>query len=308
MNSLENCINNILKNDLANNISVCVGKEENIIYEGYFSKSQAINELTKFDMASVTKIIATTTIALIAIDKELLNLNDKLSLFFNCPPDKSDITVQNLLTHTIGIGHKNLCNENFSYQNIEDLILNIPLDIPVGSNVLYSCPAYILLGRILEKVFGKGLDILFEELVAKPLKMNYTSYLQSGGKFVNSNLKTEEAGIVNDYNCKFYGGVAGNAGIFSNMHDMKKYADFLLNMGYPLISKETFKLALKNYTVNMDKSRGLGFMLVNDRYIQTGKLFKNGSIGHCGHTGAIYIYRFGKWAICNNSFGYDHYQ
>ncbi len=250
-------------------------------------------------MASVTKILSPTMLTLIALDQDLLHLDDPISKFLPCPDDRKALTLTHLLTHTIGIGHKNLCQKSYTYETISDYILQIPLDCPIGAEVRYSCPAFILLGRILETVFQAPLDVLFREKIALPLGMTNSSYLPEFGPFVNSNLKPEEAGIVNDYNCRYLGGVAGNAGVFSTLADMKKFVSCLLAHGAPLMRSETFDPATVNRTPNMSESRGLGFLIVNERYSQTGKLFPNGAIGHCGHTGqSVFVdLQSGRYAI-----------
>ncbi len=282
---LSQLTNSLIMEGEAENIAVCVGVGDQVIAEVYQSRSGKIDKFTKFDMASVSKVLATTTIALIALDQGLIALSDSVSKYFDCPDYKGCMTVENLLTHTIGIGHKSINVEGNNYDTIAEYILKIPLDIPIGSNVTYSCPGFILLGKILEKVFGQSLDVLLREMVALPLGMYDTSYLPTTGNFVNSNLSPDKIGVVNDYNCQFLGGVSGNAGVFSNMHDMKLFAKAMLSSMDKLISKDTFDIAIKNYTDGMDQSRGLGFLIVDDRYPQTGKLFPFGSIGHCGHTG-----------------------
>ena len=265
-----------------------------MIYDTYRG---GVDETTLFDMASVTKIMVTTSLALIALDNGLLKLEDKVHQF--CSTSKS-FTIKNLLTHTIGIGHKSLNKEGNSYANIAEKILDIPSDIPIGTDVQYSCPGFILLGKILEKIFDKPLNECFDELVARPLWLGCTSFLPKDKKrAVNSNLGEEERGIVNDYNCRFLGGVAGNAGLFSNLSDVTKYVALLLNQGRPLISEKTFALAVKNHTQGMSESRGLGFLYVDGRYKQAGALFADGAIGHCGHTGqSVFVdYRSGLYVI-----------
>jgi CubicO group peptidase (beta-lactamase class C family) len=156
------------------------------------------------------------------------------------------------------------------------------------------------LGKILEKIFGEPLNKCFDELVAKPLGLNNTSFLpKDTSNAVNSNLNEDKRGIVNDYNCQFLGGVAGNAGLFSNISDITKYVSFVQNRGKPLFSEETFLLAAHNHTVGMSESRGLGFLYVDDGYNQTGGLFSQGAIGHCGHTGqSVFVdYRSGLYVI-----------
>lgn len=284
MTNLDFCIERLIRERSIRNIAVKVGKNERVLFEDYRSVNTVIDEKTLFDMASVTKILATTSLCLIALDKGFLSLDDKLSKFFEYAKDNR--TVFNLLTHTIGIGHKALNKHGNTYDNIAGYILKIPCDIPVGSNVLYSCPGFIVLGNILEKVFEKPLDILFDEFVCKPLGMDSTCFCpQNKENIVNSNLDETKVGIVNDYNCQFLGGIAGNAGVFSNMKDMTIYAQHLLQKGTPIISEKIFEKAIQNYTTGMDESRGLGYLYVDERYSQTGKLFPVGSIGHCGHTG-----------------------
>ena len=123
--------------------------------------------------------------------------------------------------------------------------------------------------------------------------------LKDRHRAVNSNIAEEKRGIVNDYNCQFLGGVAGNAGLFSNIIDVTKYVKLLQNKGTPLFSESIFDMAARNYTRSMNESRGLGFLYVDGRYAQTGGLFADGAIGHCGHTGqSVFVdYRTGFYVI-----------
>lgn len=269
-----------------NNVAIRIGKNNKVLSEIFVSREKKLSGTTLFDMASVTKVMVTAILCLIAIDEKRITLEDSVSKFFDADEEKQKITIKNLLTHTMGIGYKLLHYEGCNYENVQDFVLKIPADVPIGTETLYSCPGYILLGKILEKVFGKRLDILFFEKISKPLGMCLTGFCPTKGHdFVNSNPLPEEAGIVNDYNCRFLGGVAGNAGLFSCMDDVEKYARMLLRFGSPLLYKETFEMATRNYTENMQESRTLGFIYVDEKYAQTGKLFSKGSIGHCGHTG-----------------------
>lgn len=294
MNDLIKVIDECIDDRLAQNFAIRVGIGDEIVCDIFRGGA---DESTLFDMASVTKVISTTTLAFIALDRGLLSLDDGVDKFY--PTDKK-ITVKNLLTHTMGIGHKSLNQEGNTRENIAQAILDIPSDIPVGTDVRYSCPGYILLGKILETVFEKPLNECFDELVAKPLGMRDTSFLTSNRQnAVNANLEENLRGVVNDYNCQFLGGVAGNAGLFSNITDVTKYVKLLQNKGAPLFSEELFDMAAKNHTKGMSESRGLGFLYVDEKYSQTGGLFMDGAIGHCGHTGqSVFVdYRTGLYAI-----------
>ena len=286
MKNLCKCLDLYFEQEEIKNIAVRVGNRNKLFCDMYRYEKESVGSSALFDMASVTKIMATATLTLIAINNKLIDVDDCVSAFFEVPTDKKNMTIKNILTHTIGIGHKNLCVDGVGYSNVHEHILNIKSDIAIGNDVLYSCPGYILLGKILEKVLNGRLDELFLKHVANPLGLKKTSFLPNKeNNFVNSNLSDEDKGIVNDYNCRFLGGVAGNAGLFSNMDDVTEYVRFLQNHGEPLISKEIFDMAIQNYTSNMSASRGLGFLYVDERYRQTGTLFRVGSIGHCGHTG-----------------------
>lgn len=284
---LGTCVRRLFADHTVENIEIEAGQGERILYDVRRSaQSRVLTEHTLFDMASVTKILVTTPLALIAMDRGLLSPSDPVSRFFPVPADKRDLTIRHLLTHTMGIGHKSLLPSDGVYETIQSYILGIPLDIPIGTNVLYSCPAFILLGRILEKVWGSRLNEVFSRFVARPIGMAETGFTPEGREdIVNANLDLADLGVVNDYNCRYLGGVCGNAGVFSTMADLRLYVRTLIARGASLFSERIFASAVQNYTEGMDEARGLGYLYVDDRYPQTGGLFPTGSIGHCGHTG-----------------------
>jgi len=280
MNSLEQCIKNYKDKGLIEHIAVRVGDRNGVLLEHYDSA----DENTLFDMASVTKIAVTSMLALLLLENGELLLGETMRWFYGgC---ESPITIKHLLTHTCGFGHKPLNIEGNTYQNIDEYILSIPHDIKIGTDVLYSCPGYILLGKIIEKRLKMSLSDGFEKYVAKPLGMSSSCFCPRSDNIVNANKTDELIGVVNDYNCQFLGGVCGNAGLFSNVADMTRFVHMLQNYGAPILrSPLTFENAIRCHTKGMSESRGLGFVVVDDRYKQTGRLFKNGSVGHCGHTG-----------------------
>ncbi len=294
MTLLENTINELVENGILSHAAVRVGMGDAVLYDTFRG---GVDEKTLFDMASVTKIMATTMLALIAMDRGLLCIGDPIGKFF---PTAKPLTVKHLLTHTMGIGHKALNQDGNTYENIAERILYIPSDLPIGTDVRYSCPGFILLGKILEGIFGARLDACFDSMVAHPIGLQSTSFLpKDKERAVNSNSDPKACGTVNDYNCRFLGGVAGNAGLFSCLSDVTEFVHVLLQKGKPLMGEDTFLSAVKNHTIGMSESRGLGFLYVDDRYQQAGGLFADGAIGHCGHTGqSVFVdYRTGLYAI-----------
>jgi CubicO group peptidase (beta-lactamase class C family) len=238
-------------------------------------------------MASVTKILSVTAVSLIALDSGKIGLHDKVSRYFPVPDHNRDLEIFHLLTHTTGVGHRNLTAAENNYDNIAQKVLEL-CGNTIGADVEYSCPAFILLGKVLEKVYGKQLDVLFKQMIAEPLGMTRSGFLPDADYpdgIVNSDVDPLLSATVNDYNCKYLGGVAGNAGVFSCISDVTRFVNMLLSNGKPLFSKNILDLASKNYTNGMSEARGLGFLYVDERYSQTGELFPVGSIGHCGHTG-----------------------
>lgn len=283
----KNLISKYFDDELLSNIVVKVGKGEEVYFETFRSRDMQLKATTMFDMASVTKIMVTTTLALMAIDDKLFSFDSYVSDFFDTPKHFENLKISHLLTHTIGFGNKDLRKENNNYDNIAEYILNLKGN-EIGEEVEYSCPAFILLGKIIEKVYGKRLDVLFQQKIATPLNLKNSCFnpVEKGySDFVNSNLRAQELGIVNDNNCRFLGGVAGNAGLFSCISDVSAYLKMLLCNGVPLIKKDTLDYALKNYTADKSASRGMGFLCSDERYSQTATLFNENSFGHCGHTG-----------------------
>lgn len=287
MMHLSQCLDRLIATRTVEHIAVRVGMGEQILCDRIRSACDLVlTEHTLFDMASVTKILCTTMLALIAIDRGLLSPAHRVARYIPVPPDRYDLTVQHLLTHTCGIGHKDLCQDGIDRKNVALYIPQIPLDIPLGSDVRYSCPGFIMLGKIMEQIFELPLEHAFAEYVTAPLEMHATGFCPDGSlPIVNANQAPHSAGTVNDYNCRHLGGVAGNAGVFSNLADMTRFTKMLLAEGTPLISRPTFATAVQNHTTGMSESRGLGFLYVDGRYTQTADLFPTGSIGHCGHTG-----------------------
>jgi len=281
MKHTEHVVNRLKEEGLLQNIAIRVGRYDAVLGEWY---SEGIDSKTLFDMASVTKIMATTTLALLAIDAGELKTTDPISKFFPVPQRYEPLTVWHLLTHTSGIGGRDLRGEGITYRNIAAHILSLEGGL-VGSEVVYSCPSFILLGKVLETVYQKPLDVLFREKIAQPLGMTRSGFCpgKAADNLVNSNLEHEKRGMVNDYNCQFLGGVAGNAGLFSNVEEITLYVRTLLNT--PFLSKTVLDAAARNHTPGMAEARGLGFVYVDERYRQTGTLFPVGTIGHCGHTG-----------------------
>ena len=251
---------------------------------------------TLFDMASVTKILSPTMIALRFLEDGLLRLYDCVGDFFpDAPDDKKGITILQLMTHTSGIpAHFYLSDFASDPADAAMAILNHPLAQAPGADPIYSCMGYILLGKILEQIGGAPLDDLAAEYVFKPLDMSHTGYHPTGdiapteldpatGKLLQ--------GVVHDENARFLGGISANAGVFSDLNDMITFAKMLASNGIghdggAYLSPATLRAALSNRTPNSrGEFRGLGFNLAGSPKNFLGDLMGPRTFGHTGFAG-----------------------
>ena len=308
--------------------------KESLGFRSLFPEREAITDHTRFDMASLSKVMSATVVALRFIEEGKLLLTDPLSRFFTeeelegAPEGRREVTVFHLMTHSSGISPhvalwRMVSPELAGTADLDSAAARVILSSPpvcgVGEQVHYSCMGYILLQKILERVSGKGLDVLARELVFEPLGMDATGYLPFGD---NRNHPEADAaatelsplhgyyirGHVHDENAHFLGGVSGNAGVFSTLEDCVKFAQMLSlrgeipdGSGARLLSRRIFDLAVQDYTKGKNESRGLGLQLRPPlpALSAAGDLFAYGSYGHTGFTGtSLYVdAETGVWAV-----------
>lgn len=246
---------------------------------------------TYFDNASMGKVLVTATLILGAVSEGLLRLDSTLDEFFrDVPAEKKKITVQDLLTHTSGIVRIPIPDRvaDCGHDAVARHIIDNPLAYETGKDMIYSCNGYILLGFILEKVYGKPLDVLYAERTVRKLGLTRSRFniaIDEPNAAVCYRWRVPGKYRVDDENVYTLRGVAGNGASFSTLNDMKKFIFAVLDRDERLYPKEMYNLAEKNYTPDFSDGRGLGWLIVNERYPQTGKLFPVGSFGHCGHCG-----------------------
>lgn len=299
-NACEQMLEGAVKDKIAPCVAAVVGTESETLfsYEGgvaNLQKNQPYRHDMLFDMASLSKILVTTPLALIAIDEKRLFLQDTLGSFFGDCGDKGDITVFDLLTHQSGLSpHIPLYLKGISPDEAIDYILSSPLDYPSRTEVKYSCMGFILIGEIIQRIFDKPLDEAAQEMVFSRLGMENSCYRpQNPENCVATEAKENgecRQGSVHDENARFLGGVAGNAGVFSTIDDSVLYAKWLLKKGEGLISEGLFEKALYDYTTNFSEDRGLGFQLNSFSRASCGPAFSPQSFGHTGFTGtSIYV-------------------
>lgn len=297
---LDKVINGVLERNETPGIAILIGNRDGIILEKYYGvididNSNKVNRNTIYDLASVSKILGTTMALLRLIEKGEVSIYDKLSTFYDVKDDKASITIKDMITHTAGfkdIVRLDLVTNN--YEEAIQYILDIPLLYKRGQRVVYSDLGLILIGNIIEKITGKKLNEAVTELVLEPLDMKYTMY----NPIERNNIASTERikgldkcykGIVHDENARFFGGIAGHAGLFSNINDLYNFNVMLINEGMykgeKFISKNLYNLMKTNLTKKIGDSRGIGWVIAEQKECSAGEVISRGSFGHTGFTG-----------------------
>lgn len=289
--------------------------------------SRNVDEDTYFDIASMGKVLVTSTLILNAVGNEKISLDDTLNEFFeNVPEEKKAITVKQLLTHTSGIVRCPITPESVAKGNdaVADLIINNPLRFKPGIGYEYSCNGMMLLGYILEKVYKKPLETVFDEKIKKPLGYTRSKFnIDLDEKNAAVCYRTENIdGLAHpwdDENIRILKTSAGAGGQFFTLNDINRFMKAVMKKDPVLYPKKMYDIAEKNYVGSLGEGWGLGWLIVDENYHQTGKLFPIGSCGHCGHTGTsmffnrdedlyvILLTNATRFANMKNNFkGYDY--
>jgi CubicO group peptidase (beta-lactamase class C family) len=271
----------------------------------YTPESPAITTDEIFDLASLSKVIGTTSAAAILYDEHKLLLDAPVMTYvpeFAGMPEHAEVTIRELLTHSSGIPTPGLMYQKANNKiGILRQIYAVPLATPPGTWFKYRDPNFILLGDVIERVSGQPLDVFLQEHVFAPLEMTSTEYKPSPsllGRIAPTEMDNilrhhVVRGEVHDENCYMMGGVCGHAGLFSTAGDLAIYAQMLLNGGayggQRIFPESTVKLFTKRQNIPIDSTRALGWDTpAPDSF--SGGLASPCAILHTGFTGtSIYI-------------------
>jgi CubicO group peptidase (beta-lactamase class C family) len=275
----------------------------------------AVTDSTMFDMASLTKVVATTTAAMILEDEGKLNLDAPVRTYLPELTDsaKSGITVRMIVTHSGGFeAFAPLWREHRGRADYLAQINARPLAYTPGDSTIYSDWDFVLMGFIIEHITGMALDQFVSSRVWQPLNMHDTGFnpLASGAMPADSDCTaafrpdnpllariamteidtayrhTHIHGIVHDENACALGGVAGHAGLFSSARDVAVFCQMLLSGGQyggvRLIQPTT--VARWTARQSSKSSRALGWDTPSE-HSSAGRYFSPRSFGHTGFTG-----------------------
>ena len=258
--------------------------------------SSPVDVNTIYDMASLTKVIATTTAAMILEEQGQLDLDRTVASYlpgFNAP-DKAGITMRMVITHRGGLEAFAALYKTFSgrEQYLQQINLR-PLKSVPGTEMVYSDWDMILTQLVIEKITGIPLDKFVDEKVFRPLGMKSTMFTPDTSlkfRIAPTEIDTARGGLVwgkvHDENANAIGGVAGHAGLFSTAPDLAVFAQMLLNGGIYDGVRIVKAATVARWTApqNGGSSRALGWDTPS-KNSSSGHYFSPRSFGHTGFTG-----------------------
>jgi CubicO group peptidase (beta-lactamase class C family) len=282
---------------------VLVGNRSGITYTasrgkiGISADATALNERTIFDIASLTKVVATAPAVMKLLEEGRITLLDPLTRWF---PEfegtgREDVTILNLLTHTSGLNDIAIS----SIEPLKTIIHKAALQnngrLP-GSRFLYADINFILLAELVHRVSGVSLDRYCRENLYGPLGMGDTMFLpphELAGSIAPTLGAANEllTGVVQDQNARHLGGIAGHAGLFSSASDLSRYAQMILNngrlQGIQVLGERVLEQMTAPYFYNNGSVvRGLGWDIYSPYSSPRGSFFSEMSFGHTGYSGS----------------------
>jgi CubicO group peptidase (beta-lactamase class C family) len=312
---LDGMINNAIARKDFPGAVILVGRKGKTVFRKAYGESQwvperkPLDETMIFDLASITKPVATATSFMILVEEGKISLDEKVKEYvpgfapYVDPSGKAaeDARIWHLLTHTSGLPPyaeaaevEEALGRPCTTAQLVGYIAQLPKTDPPGTAFHYSCLGYITLAHILSMVSGQDIAAFSEERIFNPLKMKHTFYTPPE-KFRSICVPTEVIdkkpllGVVHDPLARLQGGISGNAGLFSTADDLAVFARMMLDKGSFKGGRILSPLAVERMTTVWPKAsfagRGLGWDLDSPYSTNGGDLFGPSSYGHTGYTG-----------------------
>lgn len=306
INLLEKCMKSEIENQAFPGISYAIVTDKSEIFgflgeKVWYPEKERLTDDTIYDIASLSKVVATTTSVLILLERGKLRLVDPVTKFLK-DFNHDKIRIHHLLTHTSGLPADLIKAATLKDRDeVVSKVMNQQLINPIGEKIVYSDIGYILLGLIIEAITHMSLADFAEKNIFNPLQMINTGY---NPKNIESCAPTElrQDGIYNGYlkgkvhDEKAFAlrGVAGHAGLFSTTKDLANFIRMILNNGIyknqQILSKVTIDCLFKPYATVENSlfqypyHRSLGWELSSFGY-SCGDLVSDETIFHTGYTG-----------------------
>ena len=269
----------------------------------YENDSPEVHAATIFDLASLTKVVATTAISMLLYQRGKLALDEPLAKtmpeFASMAPKhqqelRAAVTIRMLLAHSSGLpAYERLYEFANTHRDLVHGALTARLSTPPGTRAEYSDIGFVLLGEVLASKAGLPLDVVAREEIFTPLGMTRTRFkplpewkseippTEDDVKFRGRIIQAE----VNDENAYVMAGVAGHAGVFAPATDLARFAECMLRGGSPILEPETVKLFTQRESSPHGTTRALGWDTPSRPDSSSGRLFSPASFGHLGFTG-----------------------
>jgi len=271
---------------------------------GCFTYDPASPEVTTasiFDLASLTKVLATTAMAMILYERGLLDLEAPVTAivhefageFAANDPRRREITLRMLLAHSSGLpAYEKLFLRAQTREGLLQAAFTTPLAADPGTRAEYSDIGFIILGVVLERLADESLDAFCQREIFGPLGMTHTTFNPTPALKDPIPPTADDRtfrhriiqGEVQDENASVLGGIAGHAGLFSTAEDLAIFAHAMLNAGHPILRSSTVELFSRRESAPEGTSRALGWDTPSAPS-QSGKYFSSRSFGHLGYTG-----------------------
>jgi len=259
--------------------------------------SPLVSNSSTFDLASVSKVVGTTTAAMILYERGLLDLDASvvslLPAFAGDDRRRQGVSVRMLLAHSSGLpAYQKLFLQHQSQEELLSAAFRVPLATDPGSRAEYSDIGFIILGHLLEGIADERLHLFCQREIFGTLGMTRTAFLPPPS-WHSTIVPTADdrvfrhrviQGEVQDENASVLAGVAGHAGVFATAQDMAIFAHAMLNGGEPVVKPQTLSLFTRRQTTPPGTSRALGWDTPSFPS-QSGKYFSPSSFGHLGYTG-----------------------
>ncbi len=302
---LDQAVEQAIREDRIPGAVLLIGHQGQIVHRKAYGKRalvpapEPMTVDTIFDLASLTKVVATTSSLMKLFEEGKFRLNDRVTQYLpEFQEGKSPITIRNLFTHFSGMPEDLVLNPPWSghQTGIHKALIEAP-KTPPGMHFVYSDINFILLGELVERLSGQTLSDYAREHVFLPLGMRETMF-QPPASLIPRIAPTERdgangrplRGVVHDETSRYMGGVAGHAGLFSTADDLARFCEMMLHQG-EFDGRRLFStLTVEKFTTPQSPAdqpvlRGLGWDIDSPFSGNRGDLFPIGSYGHTGFTG-----------------------
>ena len=282
-----------------------IGHNGQVIYRRAYGSRSLIPQRepmtidTIFDVASLTKVVATTPSIMKLFEQGKIRIDDPVTKYLpEFQGGKSAITIRLLMTHFSGLPPDVALTPRWSgYEAGIEKALTITPIAPPGARFIYSDINFLLLGEIVRRISGEPLPQFAHEQIFGPLGMNETLFRPPArlrDRIAPTQIDPDTGqplrGVVHDPTSRYMGGVAGNAGLFTTADDLAKYAEMMLGMGQRQGVRIFDPLTVKKFTepgspADQPVLRTLGWDMDSSFSSNRGELYPIGSYGHTGYTG-----------------------